>query len=121
MGVRAAQLQLPPAFGTSATQGFEGQLAQHAAYVESVKKVEEDTATAANHLLDLLESRPTAFSLYKGPPPNLLFTDGAMLAKYRQYMDAILAASQREQEAQVRLNKSQADNSAALTELLMKR
>jgi hypothetical protein len=65
-------------------------------------------------MLDLMDANPGSYVVDKGPPINLLFRDAATLAKYRELMNAIFAASQRVQEGQARLSKAQADRAEKL-------
>lgn len=65
-----------------------------------------------------MDASPGSYAVDEGPPVNLLFRDEATLARYRQLMDAVMAASQHETEAQARLVKVQSNRTDKLIDLL---
>jgi hypothetical protein len=114
LAIQAAQSQMPPAMSGSASKGFDESAAQLSAYMENLVTTEREARQAIVGMLDLMDANPGSYVVDKGPPINLLFRDAATLAKYRELMNAIFAASQRVQEGQARLSKAQADRAEKL-------
>ncbi|WP_146204483.1 hypothetical protein [Massilia glaciei] len=118
LGIQAAQSQMPAAMAGSALKGFEESSAQLSAYVDALVSSGKDTSGTITAILDLMDSIPGRYVVDKGPPVNLLFHDEANLTQYRQLMNEMVAASQRETEAQASFVKTQSDRTDKLTDLL---
>lgn len=118
LGIQAAQPQMPAAMAGPASKGFNESSAQLSAYVVGLVNLNKEASGAITAMLDLMDANPGGYVVDKGPPVNLLFRDETVLAKYRQLMSAVIAAGQRESEAQTRLIKSQSDRTDKLTDLL---
>jgi hypothetical protein len=118
LAVRAAQSQMPASIAGSASKGFDEGSENLSVYVDTVVSTDRDAGQAIAGLLDLMDASPDGYVLDKGPPVNLLFRDEATLAKYRQLIGAVVAASQRQQEGQARLVQVQADRTEKLGRLL---
>ena len=118
LGVQAAQSQMPAATAGAAIRSFDEGVVQLSAYVDDLMVSASDFSKAVSAILDLMDANPGGYIVDKGPPVNLLFRDEVTLASYRTLMDAIMAASQREAEAQARLVKAQSDRTDKLVNLL---
>jgi hypothetical protein len=118
LGIQAAQSQMPAAMAGPASKGFDESSAQLSAYVGALVSSEKEASGTITAILDLMDASPGSYAVDKGPPVNLLFRDEATLARYRQLMNSVMAASQRETEAQARLVKAQSNRTDKLTDLL---
>lgn len=114
LAIQAAQSQMPAAMSGSASKGFDESAAQLSAYVANLVTTEREASQAIVGMLDLMDANPGGYVVDKGPPINLLFRDAATLARYRELMGAMMAASQRQQEAQARFSQAQADRAEKL-------
>ena len=118
LAIQAAQSLMPAAMSGSASKGFDESAAQLSAYLATVVTTEREASQAIIGRLDLMDANAGAYAVDKGPPVNLLFRDEATLARYRELMGSILAASQRQHEGQARLAQAQADRAAKHGQLL---
>ncbi|WP_426103128.1 hypothetical protein [Massilia sp. TSP1-1-2] len=118
LGIRAAQLQLPVAMAASAASGFDESSAQLSTYLDALVSSETEASGTVEGILDLMDASPGGYAVDKGPPVNLLFNDEATLARYRQLVNAMVTASQRDTEARARLLNYQSDSTKELTDLL---
>lgn len=114
VAIQAAQAQMPDSMSGSASQGFDESAARLSTYLTDLVATEREASQSIVGLLDLMDANPGGYFVDKGPPVNLLFREESTLARYRELMGAVMAASQREQEGQDRLVKAQADLSAKL-------
>ena len=117
LGVQAAQSQMPPAMTGSMSSGFDDSAAQLTAYLTSLVITEREGTAAILGLLDLMDANQGSYVVDKGPPANLMFSDEATLGRYRELMGSMIAASQRQQEAKVRLTQTQSEKTAKLGSL----
>jgi len=118
LAVQAAQSQIPAAMAGSASKGFDESSAQLSAYVNILVSTERDASQAIVGILDLIDANQGGYFVDNGPPVHLLFRDEVTLARYRTLMGEMLAASQRQQEAQARLIQAQSDRTEKLGTLL---
>jgi hypothetical protein len=116
--ILATQAQVPAAMAEGAMAGFENRSAQISSYVSSIVDSERDAGHAITAILDLMDANPDGYVVDKGPPPNLLFRDDAILARYRELVTAVLDASRKAKEADARQAKDQLALTDKLTDLL---
>lgn len=114
LAIQAAQSQMPAAMSGSASNGFDESSAQLSAYVATLVASEREAGQAIVGILDLMDANQGGYAVDKGPPVNLLFRDEGTLAQYRELMGAMMAASQRQQDAQARFTQAQAERTAKL-------
>lgn len=120
LGVKAAVRQMPEVYARSTKSGFEESAAQMTAFVDRHVTMENEAGQAVTALLDLLDSNPNAFVVDRGPPPNLLFRDEAVLAAYRERLNAVLDVGKREGENQALFMQTQASRTERLEGMLKK-
>lgn len=117
LAIQAAESQMPAAISGSASKGFDESAALMSAYVTNLVKSDKEATEAIVGILDLMDANPGGYVVDRGPPVNIMFYNAATLAKYRELMGAVMAASQRQQEGEARLVKAQADRAAKLGDL----
>lgn len=120
LGVQAAVRQMPEVYTRSTTSGFEESAAQMKAFVDRHVAMENEAGQAVTAILDLLDANPNAFFVDRGPPPNLLFRDEAVLAAYRRHFNAVLDVGKREGENQARFMQAQTSRTERLEGVLKK-
>jgi hypothetical protein len=118
LGIQAAKSRMPASMAESASKGFDKALIQLDAYLFTHASSEKEAIKSITELLDLMDANPGSYAVDKGPPVKLLFRDEVTLARYRELMNAVVAASRREAEAQARLIKTESDQMIKLTDLL---
>ena len=111
---------MPEVYTRSTTSGFEESAAQMKAFVDRHVAMENEAGQAVTAILDLLDANPNAFFVDRGPPPNLLFRDEAVLAAYRRHFNAVLDVGKREGENQARFMQAQTSRTERLEGVLKK-
>lgn len=109
MQVAAAVSSVPKQHAARVQSGMdEGtqQFKRHSQVQLRAIKVSKDSVVG---ILDLLDANADKFSLYKGPPPNLRFSDLGVLGQYRSHVANLTAASNDEEESRAAFVKAQAE------------
>jgi hypothetical protein len=118
LGVQAAELQMPVAVTGSAVKGFDESVARLRAYGDSLVSLGNESRDAASAILDLMDANIGSYSVDKGPPANLLFSDEITLRRYQQLINVVISAAHRETEAATALVSAQSAWTEKFTELL---
>jgi hypothetical protein len=118
LGVQAAELQMPVAMSGSSVKGFDESVARLRAYGDNLVSLGNDSRDAVSSILDLMDANTDAYSVDKGPPANLLFSDEIVLGRYQQLIGLVISAGQRETEATAALVSAQSAWTEKFTDLL---
>jgi hypothetical protein len=118
LGIQAALSRMPTFVAEPASKGLEESSARRQTYMRSLISSEREASFAIAEILDLLDANPAAYVVDNGPPENLMFRNEGLLARYRQLMNSVVEASQRETEAQTRLLEAQTETANRLSNLL---